>query len=542
MSQATRRFRSCAVTALGAALLCLLVAGPAQARELCVAAKKGCHPTLRAALAAAHDGDTIQLAPGRYAGGVTIDKSIRLIGSGSRSTLIVGGGPVLTIGRFLAPSQPSVALSGVTITGGVTTSSPDSEDAVGKAGVLATGGGILISPSTGYGPGATVTIRDSVVSGNRATPTATVPGGPACPGGGNCPFAFARGGGIETWGQLTLTRTTVSDNLAGGIASDAVGGGVSVRDTASLAVIDSVIRSNSAKVSEPNGRFAEGGGIFTDPAVSLSVRGSVVSANAARLQSRLPYFVEGAEPLDMNANGGGIHAGNDSDVSIDRTTIARNTVSVRDPNGQPYAFDSGLMTGTGPLELRNSRIEHNRLYAEVGSTDDAGPSGGAVDIYGPATVVETVIRANETTVSSRTGTAAASAAVYNGEGSETTLIADSFIVGNTVRASSQSGEATIRGAGLFNDGQLKLRDVLIADNSGRATGTAGFAQGGGIFNGRFFNEQGPIELALERTVLTRNRLSGSPGIAVQGGGIFTEVPLSLDGSRVEGNAPDQVVR
>jgi hypothetical protein len=190
--------------------------------------------------------------------------------------------------------------------------------------------------------------------------------------------------------------------------------------------------------------------------------------------------VDGADPLDMNANGGGIHAGNGSDVSIDRTTISRNVVSVHDPNGQPYAYDSGLLTGTGPLELRNSRIEHNRLFAEVGSSEDAGPSGGAVDIYGPVTVSNTSISHNEVTVSTRAGTASASAAVYSGEGDETALIADSVIADNTVRAASLTGEATIHGAGLFNDGQTRLRNVLIEGNRGRATGPAGFAQGGGI--------------------------------------------------------------
>ena len=85
----------------------------------------------------------------------------------------------------------------------------------------------------------------------------------------------------------------------------------------------------------------------------------------------------------MNANGGGIHAGTDGSVTIDGTSINRNSIDVRDPNGRPYAFDSALMTGNGTLALRNSRIQGNRVFADVGSSKEVGFSGGAIDIYGP---------------------------------------------------------------------------------------------------------------------------------------------------------------
>lgn len=40
-------------------------------------------------------------------------------------------------------------------------------------------------------------------------------------------------------------------------------------------------------------------------------------------------------------------------------------------------------------------------------------------------------------------------------------------------------------------------------------------------------------------VVTGNRLSGSRGIAIEGGGVFTEVPITLERSRIAGNAPGQ---
>ena len=92
---------------------------------------------------------------------------------------------------------------------------------------MAEGGGIEIPPNADFTGGATVTISNSVITGNRVAPTQTLPFGPPCPGNVNCPYAAANGGGIDSWGTLTLTNTTVSNNRVGtasglsSIASDA---------------------------------------------------------------------------------------------------------------------------------------------------------------------------------------------------------------------------------------------------------------------------------------------------------------------------------
>jgi hypothetical protein len=114
------------VSAMAAALLATgLGVGTARAGgDVCVGGGHGCHRTLQAALDAARDGDTIRIAPGTYPGGATIDKSVRVHGAGAGRTIIRGGGPVLTIGTFGADSEPTVLLSGLTITGGMTRSSP----------------------------------------------------------------------------------------------------------------------------------------------------------------------------------------------------------------------------------------------------------------------------------------------------------------------------------------------------------------------------------------------------------------------------------
>jgi nitrous oxidase accessory protein NosD len=139
-----------AVAAAGAA------SGQASAATLTVCPSGCAFSQIAPAVAAANNGDTISIAPGTYAGGFTITKSVTLAGAGADKTIISGGGPVITIGTFGASSEPTVSISGVTITGGVTRSSPESVPCTGKAGVWAAGGGIQVPPHTFFFGGAGV--------------------------------------------------------------------------------------------------------------------------------------------------------------------------------------------------------------------------------------------------------------------------------------------------------------------------------------------------------------------------------------------------
>ena len=150
--------------------------------SLCVGNRPGCFATIQAALDAAPDGATIRILAGTFSGGITIEKSVQLEGAGAARTIVRGGGPVLTIGVGGAATEPTVSISGLMITGGVNTGD----------GTVAFGGGILIPRAAGGGTGATVTITDSAIVGNRATPTVAAPIGPPCPTG---PGGVARGDG-----------------------------------------------------------------------------------------------------------------------------------------------------------------------------------------------------------------------------------------------------------------------------------------------------------------------------------------------------------
>src|SRR2546428_251754 len=137
-----------------------------------------------------------------------------------------------------AKNGDTISIGAGTITGGVSRSSPMSTPFTGHEGVFAAGGGVEIPPNADFTGGATVTIANSVITGNRVAPTDTVgprpeqlPFWPICPTG-PCPFAAAFGGGIDNWGTLTLTNSTVSNNRVGtaaglsDVASDAEGAGI----------------------------------------------------------------------------------------------------------------------------------------------------------------------------------------------------------------------------------------------------------------------------------------------------------------------------
>jgi hypothetical protein len=537
--------RRLAVTVCALLALASVSAGEASAATITVCPSGCAFSQIAPAIAAASRGDTIQVAAGTYRGGFSIDKTLSLVGAGAAATIIQGGGPVITIGRFLASTEPTVTISGVTVRGGSTGSSPEGGVFAGVDGAIALGGGVHVVPRRGFKSGATVTISDSVIRGNRVSPTASVPSELICPGGNHCRFADAFGGGIANGGNLTLIRTTVSDNHAvGPLASDSDGGGIWSGFGGSLTLRHSIISGNAARASDPNGRFAEGGGIFTDFGETVTINDSRISRNTASLSSSVPFVLGGGETVDIaGANSGGIHMGDGGSLTISGTQINGNTVTVTDLNGEPEAFDSGLCDcGNSPMLLRDSSISDNQLTASVGSAADVFSCcgfaiGGTLEFDGPSTITDTRITGNTTTATSPTGEVIAAGAVLSFFADSPSLLSDSVISGNTVSASSTSGSATILGAGVMNAAFLELRDDHIRENTGTATAATGTAQGGGIWNGPFPGGP-PVQLTLKDTTVTQNALSGSAGITLQGGGLYTALPVTLTGDTITGNTPD----
>jgi hypothetical protein len=519
-----------------AALLLVVGAGRAAAATLNVC-PSGCPFTqLEPALAAAKDGDTIKIAPGTYAGGVTIDVSVKLVGAGAGRTVISGGGPVLTIGTFGAQSEPTVSIDGVTITGGVTRSSPESVPFTGQEGVFAAGGGVEIPPNADFSGGATVRITNSIITGNRVAPTDTAPFGPPCPSG-PCPFAQAAGGGIDSWGTLTLESTTVSNNRVGSasglstLASDAVGGAI-MNWLGPLAISGSIIHGNQASASGPNGRFAEGGAIHTFGS-RLTLSNDSVTDNSAALAASLPNSVE------QLANGGGIHITSSvSAATIRNTTVSGNSVTMTNTVGDATAFSGGVLVDLDvDFKMSNSVVADNSVSSATlaGSSGDAEGDSGAGELLG--TITNTRFTGNTVTVSSAAGDATAFAGAFIDFGS----ITNSVVGDNHVHASSPGGSVFAGGGALVVDEPgLMLRNTTVSGNTVDASGGSGTAQGGGILDASVPNGPPGGPLVLVNSSVTGNVLSGTAGITLQGGGLYVRnQPLTLTHSVIADNLPDQ---
>jgi hypothetical protein len=533
-------------------------AEPASAATLTVC-PHGCQfSQIARAVAAAHNGNIIRIGPGTYAGGVAIGINVQLAGAGPGATRIRGGRHVLTIGMFGASREPTVSISGMTITGGVARSSPESIPFTGKAGVWAAGGGIEIPPGAHLGPGARVTISDSVITGNHADPRATIPAGFTCPvrfhfPKGQCPFAPALGGGIDSWGFVTLVHSAVTDNSVGaaagmpGIASDADGAGIySARGSVTLT--HAAVSGNHAVAASPDGRFAEGAAIFTGNTGftpghgkdMLTLENSAVNANGARLTSDFPRFF-GGQFQDIVANAGGLVAGpGTTSTTIKNTQVTGNSAIAKDFSGEPSAIDAGMNINSGSLRMTRTVISGNRAITQSSTSADVGGAGTALEVDGGGTISDTLIAGNGSAMVSPHGAAAVTGALGLFGNTRLLTVRNTTISGNTAAATSSTGSAIVQGSGVFNDGLLKLMNDHIRGNSGTATGPSGQTQGGGIWNGTTFTGP-PVQLTLQRTSVTDNSLTGNPGITVQGGGLFTAPPatVTLRHSLIAHNTPDQ---
>jgi hypothetical protein len=490
---------------------------------------------LGSALAVAKNGDTIAIGAGTYKGGLTIDVSVKLAGAGAGKTIISGGGPVLTIGQVFADSEPTVSIDGITITGGVTRSSPESVAFTGKDGVLAAGGGIEIPPNANGTGGATVTISNSVVTGNEVAPTDTVNFGLS--------LAFAFGGGIDNRGTLTLANTTVSDNRIGSAsglstpASFAEGGGIySPQGAGTLTISNSLIRGNQAAVSAPNAIVADAGGISFDGS-AITISNSAVTANSATVTGALPFGGVPSGGIDVN--------GDTQAATISNTTISDNTATMTSSVGNANADSGGLHLDVVPssVSLSNDVISNNHVNASTlsGSTGSAQGGSGAGEISGALSNVR--LTGNTVDASSVAGDAFAGggASIFDGG-----TISNGVVSDNHVQVSSPLGTATARGGGInVAGGATTLRNTTVSGNTVDTTGANGSALGGGIYDVAFPDEQnGPPggPLALLNSSVTGNVLTANGGITRQGAGLFLQnEPLTLTNSVIAQNVPDQCV-
>jgi len=479
-----------------------LAANRASAATLCVGPQSGCFSQIQPAVAAAHDGDTIAISAGTFIGGITIDKSVRLQGAGATRTTIDGGGPVVTIFRATAPDGLSVSIDGVTITGGVNNSQPDPS--------VTFGGGVWIPTSQldhppFSGTGATVSISNSVITDNTVTSNSFIsPGfcGPRACG-------FNSGGGIDNGGVLTLTNTRVTNNTAGSTpslgsaASDAGAGGIKNRFAATLLLRNSVVSGNHAVTNSAIANSANSGGIGSDGA--LDIEDSVVSGNTVEYTGSMDFDEQAALAggISIDQCCGFPHP----TVMIRNTQVTGNRVIAvnTNPNSTPAGFGGGI-AAFAPALLEHVSLRDNAV--QVTGAGFAGGDGGGMEVDAPVTV------------------------------------RDSIVARNSVAVAGPSGAIAFGGGIAMFGGDLTLERTTVVSNSASGNGAAAplpfggvsSAFGGGISNG------GPgipsATLTVTDSVINANRLSGSAGFLVNGGGVYTESGIVRTRTVIAGNKPD----
>ncbi len=306
----------------GCALAMLLYTASAQATTFVPnrfddpgAAGKNCTPpapvdgcSLRGAVEAAHNGDTIELTAGTYQlslGELVITHEITIVGAGASATTIEQTAEFRVI-----DAEAALSMSGLTVTGG---------DAVGGAG----GAGAAGTSEFGGGIEAigAMTLANVVVTGNRvqggnggngAAGSGSSPGGEGGSGG------LAIGAGISGGSPLTLEDVAITNNVAqagsggsggaggttgkggkGGAAGQAIGAGIDLGEHLSLSAVDTLIAGNKAD-SGTGGRGGEGGTTSGTPGTG----GQGEASNGGGIFSNGPVALTNVTITDNTAAGG----------------------------------------------------------------------------------------------------------------------------------------------------------------------------------------------------------------------------------------------
>ena len=213
----------------------------------CMSPQMACK-TIGHAISLASSGDSIMVAAAVYKENLSIDLSLKIVGSNAKTTIIDGAGDNVI---YVPDRNASVVLSALTIRNGGT--------GIVSYGLLTVNNTIITKNTSQAGAGisnvGTLTLNDSTLSGNNAT------------------YAYDDwGGAIYNSGTLTLNRSTLSGNSV--YANYSFGGGI--YSTGTLMIVNSTISGNSAEGDS----YSVGGGI-ANYGGTLTISNSTVTGNSA---------------------------------------------------------------------------------------------------------------------------------------------------------------------------------------------------------------------------------------------------------------------
>jgi hypothetical protein len=442
--------------------------------------------SLRAQLAAAHNGDTIKFAPSACgtitltSGPLQVATSVDIKGPGAKKVTVSGDNESTV---FDVQDGVTATISGLTITDG------------------------LYDLSTGYGGGGIINDGSLTLSGDTITGnTAESHAGPyGISIGGD-------GGGVLSYGPLTVTGSTISGNSA---AAYGQGGGI-YSSLAPVTVDDSTISGNTA---------GDGGGICSVGS-DVTLTNSTVSGNTDLGIAIREGYSNGASVIPnltligctISGNtgtqvGGGILSAG-SNVSVSNSLIADNTVE-----SQPYgglALGGGIdmasalffpTPGANNLTITGSTFVGNQAISHGGTA-----GGGAIhtDPYVTLSVSDSSFTDNSgTSPGSVTGGAMDLDSLTQGTITDCQFTGDQAVV--TAPTGSSGGGAS---GGAIDDengwnlpGTLTIKGTTFTRDLAQGGAGGGGAYGGAI-NALNFSSPQSFTLALTSCLLQDNSAIG----------------------------------
>ncbi|MGB6123469.1 MAG: choice-of-anchor D domain-containing protein [Bacteroidota bacterium] len=317
------------------------------------------YPTIRAAIEAAVDGDTVLVAPGTYAeninfAGKNIVVASRYIVSGDpldiAATIIHGGSPVdpdtASCVLIVSGEDTTAVLEGFTLTGGSGTKWTDEHG----AGVYREGGGILITFSS-------PTIRHNLIIDNEAiNSTGSVSAG---------------GGGIRVGdGAPRIVTNAIIGNRG------MYGGGIVLNYCSGTIIRNNVISQNRVFQAVPGVQTFGGGGVWVYRGKPGDTTPNIIENNT--ILGNSAWGTTGTSP--SAGRGGGMHV--DRAVVIVRNTIVWNNLQTigNQINGSPdvsYSDVGGGFAGSGNIDANPLFADSSFLLLTGSPCADAGDEAAA---------------------------------------------------------------------------------------------------------------------------------------------------------------------
>lgn len=257
------------------------------------------------------------------------------------------------------------------------------------------------------------------------------------------------GGGIRNQGNLTISKSIISDNKA------TYGGGIWNFGTGNVTLVDSTLSNNKATnsgggiwsntdltlmntVVSDNDAASAGGGIFNSTGSTASVSGGTFSGNTANNGGGILNYgiltIEASATFTENTSqtsGGGIFTGSSGAVTLSDSTLSANMAQ---------SLGGGLYSSGGIVTIINSDL-----------TGNSAMNGGGIANYAEMNLTG--------------GTISGNSVQYQGAGilnSGELVIANGIITGNVAD----------NGGGISNSGILSITETRLSGNQAEAKGGA----------------------------------------------------------------------